>query len=315
MTATSLQSNFIGTIVRFVVDVTNLSNDQNIISPTVTLNNLEWSVGLRKTGDSIAFSLRSYSKNSAKYSCYAQANVQLFPKQKQNQLQVAERLGASMRTRQVGRFDLNSVQLNRNVQVHTVEKSLEKRAYTDTNSMHEINAFIDYSNFRDYYVIDNRATFEIEISTILANLVPKGFQQISSRLHITLDDVSQLNEVVSSEVIVRDVRWKVRTQRQGDSLNMYLEAAQDDFEKSSTYDVTATVKVLRFDNGQSLNKSFTHEYHLTSTKAGISPVLQWSQFIDKSNKFVFQDRAHLLVEFKVAEPTTLWNIEKLISIN
>lgn len=282
VSASNLQSNYIGTIVRFVVDVTNLSNQQNIISPTVTLNNLEWSVGLRMNGDFISISLRSHSKNSFKYSCDAQANFKLYPQQKQS---------------------------------HVAEKSLRKLTYTDTNSINEISTFIDFSNFKNYYVIDNRATFEIEISTILSKMAPKSFQQIYSRLHITLDEVSQLNEVVSTEVILRDIRWKVRTQRQNTFLNIYLEATQADFGKSSTYDVTANIKLLRFDNGESYTKSFTHEYHSSSTQAGVSPVLYWSQFLDKNNKFVFQDRAHILVEFKVAEPKTLWNFEKLISIN
>lgn len=227
----------------------------------------------------MAVYLKSYTKQAIKYSCDAQANFKLHPQQ---------------------------------TTVPFTERALHKRTYTDITTMHEIADFIDYSHLMNHYVIDNHTIFEIEISTFQSKRKSPGFQQIYSRIHILLDNVSQLNEIVSSEVIVRDVRWKVRTER----INLYLEAAQDDLEKSSTYDITATIKLLRFDkNMEPIIKRFTHEYHSASTKAGISPFLQWSQFMDKYNKYVLEDKAHFLVEFNVAEPKSLWDIEKLISIN
>lgn len=275
---TSLQSNCVKTIARFTVDVANL-NIGYVVSPNMTLNNLDWNVELRRKGDFVALILQSSSYNVSLWSCDAQATFKLFPQKE--------------------------------LFKHDLERKLTKRTFTNRNSTYEIVDFVNYSDFLNYFVIDNQATFEIEISTCNSKTTAStGFQQIFSRLHIVLDNISYLTEKISSEVIVRDIRWNIRIEKKEGLIGVWLQAAESDLDISSTYDVTATIKLLTFDGSkQSITKSFSHAYSWGSTKGGLDSFVPFTLLMDKANKFVFEDKTHFLLEFRVEEPKSLWDFE------
>lgn len=279
--ATSSQSSCIGTIAQFTVDVADLNNNLDIVSPNVTLNNLNWNFEIRRNGDFISLLLHSSTDNVSQWSCDAQATFKVFSQHNSK---------------------------------YAIEKKMSKRTFSNRNSTYEIDEPIAFSNFLNNFVVDNQTTFQIELFTCNSKTnTSTAFQQIYSRIHIILDNVSQLNEIVSSQVVVRDIRWNIRIQRRQTVVDIFLEAEEDDLDISSNYNVTATFKLLTYDNSdKAVIKSFNHAYRWGSTKGGFDSFVYFSFLMDKNNKLVFDDRSHLLVEFKVEEPQSLWDFENTL---
>lgn len=252
-------------------------------SSEITLSNVSWKVKLckRQTSngtDVVDFYLQSLSNEHEYWSSDAQATIKLLP--------------------------VNDID-------RILVRKLAKRNYKNTNSANAVKAFISWEDFVQNYVNDNVAKFEIELSTNgVTHYAPRNVTQSFSRVQILLDDVSKLEDFNSSNVVVQGVNWKVHVQRKDYYLGVFLEADEDDFSMGSSYNVTAVFKLLSFDfNTKPLTKTLVHNYRWGSTEQGFKEYLYWDDFLTSNNKYVFQGRAHLLVQFKVADPESLWDVE------
>lgn len=283
---TTSQVNCLASVFRFTADVSYLSQ-RCVESSNVTLNNLSWKVqickGTYNSGDTIDVTLAASSDGShSNWSTEAEATIKLHPKK--------------------------TVQL--------IEKTLPKTKFTSDDFERTIKNVVSYSDFMSNFVYDNLAEFEIALSTVhLAEKEQTDVDVIKTRLHVMLDDVSNLVKSETSEFVVRGIRWKVVVERiggaqegLGGTLAIYLEAAEEDFGNSLSYDVEMQFTLLTFDkNAPVSSEAYSQVFHWGATKGGANNFMRWEIFLDPSRKFILDNRANLLVEFKVSEPKTLWD--------
>lgn len=266
------------TIVQFTPDLTELEHSNCLESPYVELNNLQWSVQLCKTQldarEYLTVRLNASSPNEIVWSSDAVANFKLFP-QGQNSA--------------------------------VVEKTLPKQTYSNQNPSHEIQYFIDYEIFMRDYVEDFEANFEIEISTSKTKHSDSGLQQIYTKFHVLLKDVTNLGKRSLPEVILRGIRWTVVIERIDNKISLFVEADKNDFDKSVTYDSSAIISVLSLDSQKPAHSSkFANNIRWSSNKLGTNDFLEWTSFMDPQNQYIFDNEAHLIVEIRVGEPKSLW---------
>lgn len=272
--------NAVGSVFVFNADVTCLRSNC-VESSSIILNNIKWSVELCRSNNNpnvIDVTLKSAMDGYVpRWNCNAQASVKLLPK-----------------------TELRAM----------IEKQLPQQKFTEINASHGIVAFINLDVFFTYYVSDNRATFEIALSTNSMNIEDVAdMNQIKSRVHVMLPNVSRLGRATSPVVVVQGIKWQVVVERQHENLSIYLEATESDFNRGSTYRVDANFKLLTYDpSARPVIKSFTQTYHWGATLKGFTQFISWIDFIDGSRKFILDDKANLLVEFQV-EPESLWQID------
>lgn len=246
-------------------------------SQSFLLNDVVWYVYLYSSNSGISLGLQSSALSGSSWSSDAELTFKLFPK-----VETA----------------------------NVIEKKLTKRTYSDRNPSHEIVEFIEYRDFLNDYTIDYEADFEIEITTSKSKRSSElGFQQIYSKFHIPLDDVSNLLTKTSPEVIVRDIKWKVVIERKGEKFGVFLEADKNDMDKTTSYVVVVIIKILTHDGSKSpYFQTFAGNVRWGSNFLGNSTILTWEEFTKPDNKYVLYNEAHLLVEIKVEEPKSLWDI-------
>lgn len=281
--------NGLAVVLRFDADVTFLSS-RCVESSSVVLNNIEWSVKLCKDEPSINSFVNVILKSHVgaynhvpRWTCNAQATFKLLPKSSHMQ---------------------------------NIQKQLTTQRFTEINTSHAINAFVNWNAFFTHYVSNNQAAFEIAISTNSINVEEsRDLDQITSRVHVMLPNVSRLGRTTSPEVIVRGIKWRVVVERFNDNLGVHLEANEGDLGTSSTWGqiehkVVANFKLLTYDpTARSIIQSFTNTYYWGASKRGFDCFIGWYSFIDGSRKFILDDKANLLVEFTVGEAKSLWEID------
>lgn len=183
------------------------------------------------------------------------------------------------------------------------------RELPDSKTSIELMNWSDYSS--DFLSKNHEGNFEIEISTHpVETQSPSSANKISTKFQIMLDNFSNFTVRNTPIVIVQGIKWRVQIQRKNDDLSLYLIADDEtDFRMGSSNRVEAIFKLLPFDtNLKPFTKNFTHNYCWGSLESGIDNFLSWSTFIDKNSKYVMQDKALLLVQFKVDEQTTMWDV-------
>lgn len=199
----------------------------------------------------------------------------------------------------------------------TLEWKLPKRTYKTTIPSNEVRALVSWDDFVKYYVKDNETQLEIELSTNRATFsLPSGVNQKIGRVQMLLNNVSELKDFNSTKVIAQGVTWKIHVQRKDYYLAAFLEAEEDNFNAGSNYNVSATFKLLSFDiSHKPLIKNFTHNYRWGSFQEGFEQYLHWDDFFSANNKYVVKDKAHLLVQFTVEDPESLWEVYRDTSRN
>lgn len=266
------------TIIQFTPDLTELENSDCLESPHIELNNLQWSIILCKKEINaqlfLSVQLHSDSPHKDVWSSDAIANFKLFPQ------------GGN---------------------VAVVEKTLTKQTYSNRNPSHEIENFINYDIFMRDYVSDFEANFEIEISTSKSKKSESGLQQIYTKFHVLLNNVTNLGKRILPEVILRDIGWTVVIERNDDKISLFVEANKNDFDKSVSYDTSATITVLSLDSQKPVfAPTISNNIRWSSNKLGKNDFMEWTSFTDPDNKFILDNEAHLLIEIKVGAPKSLW---------
>lgn len=147
----------------------------------------------------------------------------------------------------------------------------------------------------------------------------------TARAHLALPNVTQLNEmespvgivqgrIESPEITVRGINWKVIVEKCSDYLAVFLDAPSalpinlfGSIDRRWTYDVEATFRVLTFEStAEPFQETFSDGYfQWGDSKRGLENFMDWSDFTDENRKFVENDRAHIVVEFKVGPSIAL----------
>lgn len=270
--------NTMGSVFQFTANVTNLF-DKNVKSSQISINNLLWNIMLSKSSDGewVQVDLQSSSNTSmSHWTCLVNASVKLLHKD--------------------------------GIESKTISSDWKNLKYSNEHTSYWDPQYVDWNDFVDNYVNDcNEATFEIELSTGSLNCKkPLDINQIYARLHISLENVSKLREIISYEVMVRGVKWSISIAKNESNLTTSLTANEMDFEMCSSYEVNGIFKLLSFDSDvESSVLNFNHNY-LRGLSQVQKTLLNFMDFDHGYSPYVKDDRVNLLVEFKVNKPKSLW---------
>lgn len=264
---------------RFTVNVADLQSDC-VESSAVILRDVSWRVKLCKrqieTKNVLDVFLVLALDAADKWSCEAQATFALHQKDNQKD--------------------------------KVVSKALNKHKFSDLSSSFGIEEFIDWETFMAEHVKENKATFDIEITANPSQrIVPSKMVQLYTRLHIFVENVSKLGETFSSEVTVQGIKWRVHVAKKNDKLAVNLLAAENDIDLYWGYRGDMKFELSSYD-GQPLTKRIDHDFSWASPEGGFDEFLSWNDFVDSKNKYVLNDNANFLVEFKVDKPKSLIGI-------
>lgn len=291
------------TIFRFTVNAESLRL-KSVESPQFKLNDVSWKIKLCKTSaiddtdkEAISYAkclfeedsssdmidihlVSAYEGGTVDWSCEAQAAFKLLHKD--------DDVGKS-----------------------TV-KYLSKRKFSNAKLSHGIDDFIKFNDFLENYVHENRATFEIEVITNPLSLMKQlEMDQMYGKFRVMIENVSKLESNLSSEVIVRNIKWRIKTKRENDALSVYLLGDENDMDMNWIYKVDVTFNLLSFDRSvKPIKHNLIHEFRCGSSIRGCKKLMEWSKFIDESKQFVSMDIANLFIQLKVDPPQPLWKIDK-----
>lgn len=267
---------------RFTANVSAFGESNCVESSSVLLREVSWKIKLckRKNEEKEAdkeeedskeildvFLVSAFGNGTEKWSCEAQASFTLLQKDEK-----------------------------------TIQKKLTARKFSNSNLSFGIENFISWDKFIEDHVEDNKAAFEIELTTNpLKRTTPMKMQQVHTRMHISLQNVSTMKETYSPEMIMQGVRWRVHILNQESFLAVFLKANDDDIDLNWVYDIEYKFKILNY-TGQDREVGRKDEYSWTSSSSGFPRIMPWTEFIDKRKGIVVDDKANILVEFKVNEP-------------
>lgn len=282
--ATSSKLNYMGTIFRFIVNVDDL-NSNCIESSDIFLSGVSWRVQFckRTNNDSNAvdFILSStYRDNTVLWSCDTSIAVKLFHKNAR---------------------DNEKLSLN-----------IPKQAFNNMNSSYEIESVVNWHNFLEQYVQDNKATFEIELSTTPLRLKSvSDVKQIQSKFQVVLDNRNNLGEIIAPEVTVQGVKWRIHTRIQrNETICSHLQAVNID--PNWSYKVFAVISIVN-KNGSTYACRFSHIF--TRDSPDVKPqnvMIKNMQANDQYDNFPWNAQTILIAELGVDTPKPLWKPERTI---
>lgn len=283
MTTTKL--NAFRTAFFYTLNTTKLDSS-GVDSLMIELNGLKWTVQFRKNSNencanahALAICLVGYlKKNEIEWTCEAQASVKLLHKD-----------GSDERA---------------------ILKELPKKIFESSDSSHGIDDFIKWDEFLKYYVQNNQAMFEIEISTSplkRKRATTADVNQFSTEFHVVIDNVSKLDSVCSSDVVLHDVRWRILIKKEDEFLAIYLNGMANDMDPNWSFKVYTTFQLLPFNSKVDAHTiRFNNTYNSSISGWGQKNFLKWSDFVDPNKNYVWKDQANLLVELKVTNLEPLW---------
>lgn len=270
------------TIFRFTANVQNLTSTV-VESSEVTLSNLKWKVNISKRATSgyIGVYLASQSKCATdKWTCEAQAAFKLRHKDDHNDKPVV--------------------------------KFLSKRQFSNENPCHGIEEFMEWNEFLERFVTNNKVNFEIEISTNpLASMPASDIDQRYVKFRVSIKNVSKKDATrYTPEVVVGGIRWKMEFQKGSDAFSIFLRATTEDMAPNWSYKVNATFSLLSYSADGSpfarqIEKVFRRELQ---SSWGYKEFISWEKLMDTDKSYVLNDCVILEIAIKVDEPKADWEI-------
>lgn len=277
------------TVNQFKFNVDNL-NSAEFTSPEVILSQVHWKIKLSKrtTGETNVLDVAlvaslSNDETIAEWSCEARAVFKLIS------------------------FDSEN----------NVVKQITKQEFTKDCTSHQIREFIRWNELTDannryFREKDNEATFEVEISTNpLKCQKPMAMETTSADLHVFIKNVSKLGYSLSPEVIVRGIRWTIKTKKEAEHLAVYLWADQSDMDMNWSWEVESSCKLLSFkDNVEPIVRKATDVFRWGVPNWGFPKFIKWSEFCDANKRYVYGETAIIEFRFVVKAPKPLFEFEK-----
>lgn len=274
----------ISTNFYFSINVQNLTST-NVRSSELILSDVKWKVNIaRKSSGYVAVYLESELDKIAtddKWSCEAQAAFKLHHKDGQND--------------------------------KSIVKYLSRQEFTDENPCCGIEEFIEWNEFVEHFVVDNEATFEIEISTNPKKPTPTPASNVDQRcvkFRVMIENVSQLKTIHTPEIVVGGLRWKVKIQKGIGTLGIFLCTNTNDMTSNWSYNVNAifTLFSYRKDTPSLIGRFERNFRRELSCDWGYPKLISWEDFIDKDKNYVLDDCVNLEFEVKVDKPKANWEI-------
>lgn len=160
------------------------------------------------------------------------------------------------------------------------------------------------------YWNNTHATLELEIATKLSNKTEQTDPiegDADGRIHVMVAGATKLGEVASREVVVHGIRWVGVVERNGEYLSVYLKALDEDMGMCVYRKVTATFKLLPANNNPGIKPIVVkgNVYNICAGPLGVVQFAKWSDFI---KYYVFEEKANVLIQFKVSEPRSVTEV-------
>lgn len=259
-------------IFQFDFDLNKPSNTMDCYdSPTILLNNLNWTLKMCYSGEDVKFKLTAVPNFLSSYwACDADIRLKVLGSHSENVFHET---------------NWNNVKYSSLLNSNTYDK------------------FMDKNTFATEYEKDKKVKFEVEFSTTpLEMRPPRPIQEVIrtyEKIYFKLHNFSTFWETVSPETNVQGVRWRVRIEKNNNQLYAYLSADPNDFDVDSTYKVFGVFKLLSFDSSkQNIAPEFTRDFgqYITSHSVG-EFLLDGSS--NENQTYVQHDCANIVVEFKV----------------
>lgn len=272
------------TIFRFTANVQNLTSTV-VESSEFTLSNLKWKVNISKRAAAgyIGVYLASQSECATdKWTCEAQAAFKLWRKDDHND--------------------------------QPVVKFLSKRQFSNENPCHGIEEFMEWNEFLEHFVTNNKVTFEIEISTdplMLTAMPVSDVDQRYVKFRVSIKNVSKKNSIHHTpEVLVGGIRWKIQYQKSSDVFSIYLCATDEDMAPNWSYKVNATISLLSYSSdGSPVKRQFQKVFRRELLPSwGYREFISWEKLMDTDKSYVLNDCVILEISIKVDEPKADWEI-------
>lgn len=270
--------NNFATSFRFTMETTRLTKTP-AVTPSIELNGVMWSVQFKYKNHNLDIHLIPNFEKAASDSIQVEASFKLLQR--------------------IDRKD------------KTFAKFLTKRLINNAEEL-IMEKFVNWNEFKLNFEYEQKATIEIEIITNPLKRKdlkpPHGFDVMSKKSLIELDNMKAMDQNVTFEFDLRGVKWTAYTGKKDGSLAVYLGANENDLEKLS-WNVHATFTLLSFNNNvDSVQHTFTHNYNVASPMRGVEKFLDWNDLLDPNKQFVVNDKANLFVEITLDETKQIWNL-------
>lgn len=188
-----------------------------------------------------------------------------------------------------------------------IVKNITKQKFDHRNPSYEFKSFVGWNELLNKYTTEKEATFEIVLSTGPASR-ELMLEPISSKFLVAVENVDISGQSYAPEIVLRDIRWTIMTERLLDFYKISLMANKDDIHINWATNVTVTITLLS--NSKETSRTSTKVYTFDWRNSVKSlEIIEWDEFMDLDNKFVENDAAIFRVELSVAPPKPLWNID------
>lgn len=265
-------------IVQFGMNVLEIdkTNERCLESVEFELHDVTWKIrscknyditNVKKTWLDVSL-IAVFSGDTLKWSCRAKANFKLIPEGNEKPL----------------------------------ESNFDYYNFNRAESSKKINDFITWDELIDKYVVNDEATLEVAISTLVPNRAP-NLERTSAKFEVRVKQLSKLDRQYTTEEIVRGIRWRVLATKMNDHFAVFVYGNDDDMDIHSTWEVSATFRIMSTDGKNSVSKNFSSKkFNWMRSSFGFESFYKWSDLFDPSRSFVIQDATILEIELNVGAP-------------
>lgn len=185
---------------------------------------------------------------------------------------------------------------------NSIVLSFDYYNFNKDESVCTIDDFIEWDNFFEKHVHEDRAIFEIAIKAKTPKRAGK-LDESFAKFDVRIKNVNQLGSAYSNELIVRGIRWKVRTIKSDEYLGVFLFANGDDMGIDVYWNASATFHLISPTTNQTVSRSFSKiSFDWTKLSYGFSKFIKWIDFMDPNKKLIVNNHAIIKVELSVSEP-------------
>lgn len=133
----------------------------------------------------------------------------------------------------------------------SVVKCLAKHKFSDENLCSGIEEFMAWKEFLEHFVVNNKATFEIEISTNPLKLITTPTSDVSDidqryvKFRVSIKKLSAAADAVyTPEIVVGGIRWKIKAQKRNMAYSILVGATKEDMFSNWSYIANITLSLL-----------------------------------------------------------------------
>lgn len=194
-----------------------------------------------------------------------------------------------------------------------VVKRIASRSFDNSYPCWGFKNFIDWNNLLAHHVINNAATFIVEINKqpLMRKSTPLPSVQLTTGFQFTIKNASKLVQCSSPVLNVREIHWQILCKRNENYLQTYLGADKRDLQENWAYPVVGNFSLLPFDTKvKPTIRHFNCYIDVNKTFDGIERFVKWPEFIRLENRFILDDESIVVVQFKVFDPVAKRDLQR-----